>query len=150
MKITEKDIAPGKVFYNVFFLPGRSAAKLESKVIVTSFVNTNNNIKRPWFTCIHDYRPYGFDWENKDAHNFLGDIGIGACYNMHRMFTTEESALDYVKQCNSGVFVDKEDQKYYDSETSLEAITRREYLDLVDNDFWNLEDDYQSTPEDFQ
>ena len=69
---------------------------------------------------------------------------------MHRMFTTEESALDYVKQCNSGVFVDKEDQKYYDSETSLEAITRREYLDLVDNDFWNLEDDYQSTPEDFQ
>lgn len=38
MKITEKDIAPGKVFYNVFFLPGRSAAKLESKVIVTAFV----------------------------------------------------------------------------------------------------------------
>lgn len=150
MKITEKDIAPGKVFYSVDFLPGRSEAKLNAKVIVTSFVNTNNNIKKPWFSCIHDYRPYGFDWEHKDAHNFLGDIGIGSFHNMHRMFTTEESALDYVKQCNSGVFVDKTDQEFYDSETSLEARIRREYLDMVDNDFWNLDDDYQSTPEDFE
>ena len=143
MKITEKDIAPGKVFYSVSFLPGRSKAELEAKVIVTSFVNTNNNIKSPWFTCIHDYRPYGFDWEHKDAHNFLGDIGIGACYNMHRMFTTESSALDYVEQCNSGVFVDKDDQKYYDSETSLDATARRE----LDGLFYF--DDWLNGPEDF-
>lgn len=142
MKITEKDIAPGKVFYSVDFLPGRSEAKLNAKVIVTSFVNTNNNIKKPWFTCIHDYRPYGFDWEHKDAHNFLGDIGIGACYNMHRMFTTEESALDYVEQCNSGVFVDKYDQEYYDSETSLEAMTRRALFDEFDDQFF-FDDDFE-------
>lgn len=139
MKITEKDIAPGKVFYSVSFLPGRSEAKLEAKVIVTSFVNTNNNIKKPWFTCIHDYRPYGFDWEHKDAHNFLGDIGIGACYNMHRMFTTEESALDYVAQCNSGVFVDKTDQEYYDSETSRDAVERRALFDEFDYDYFCLD-----------
>ncbi|BBK09136.1 hypothetical protein [Klebsiella phage 05F01] len=139
MKITEKDIAPGRVFYCVDFLPGRSEAKLMAKIIVTSFVNTNNNIKKPWFTCIHDYRPYGFDWEHKDAHDFLHDIGIGACYNMHRMFTTEESALDYVKQCNSGVFVDKTDQEYYDSETRPDAVERRALFDEFDYDYFCLD-----------
>ena len=140
MKITEKDIAPGKVFYSVDFLPGRSEAKLNAKVIVTSFVNTNNNIKKPWFTCIHDYRPYGSDWVRKDARDFLHDIGIGAYYNMHRMFTTEESALDYVEQCNSGIFVDKADQEYYDSETSLEAMARRALFDEFDDQFFFDED----------
>ncbi len=115
MKATVKDIVPGKVLYYVFFLPGREGgeAELQKKVIVTSHINANNNIKKPCFSAIDDYRPYDFDWEHLDSHHFLGDVGIGEVHNMHRLFTTEESALDYINQCRSGVFVDKDDQQHY-------------------------------------
>lgn len=128
MKATSNNIHPGKILYYVFCVSGGDKASLEAKIIVKSNVNSHNNIKSPWFSCIDQHKDGGscFDWINEDAHYFLNDCGIMAQgkkpYNLHRLFTSEQSALAYIEECNSGVFSDPLDQEYYDK--SLRRIAR--------------------------
>lgn len=118
MQATIEDIIPGRVLYYVDFVIGDSSTthepKLTNKVIVLTHPNTHNNIGHLCFSCIDDYRPYGFEWMREDAHHYLGDVGIGTIHNMHRLFTNEESALAYVEECRVGKFSCKENQEGYD------------------------------------
>lgn len=119
MKATIKDIVPGRVLYYVFCCDAQRAAdaKLKAKVIVKSGISHDNVIEYPMFSCIDDYRPYGYEWEHKTAHHYLGDVGLdpnrSPC-NLHRLFTSEKSALAYVGECHAGKFSDPADQKRYD------------------------------------
>lgn len=122
MKATIKDIVPGRVLYYVFCVSGKDVddAHLIAKTIVTSLPNTNNLIGHLWFTCIDDHRPYGYDWDRTDSHHFLRDVGIMKKgtnpYNLHRLFTSEESALAYVEECKAGKFTDTVDQECYNKD----------------------------------
>lgn len=127
MKATIKDIVPGRILYYVDCPDGHRAkdANLSCKVIVTSKPFQGNSVGAEMFNCIHDYRPYGFDWLHSDAHDFLGDIGLDErVYNLHRMFTNEADALAYVAECHTGKFSDPADQAYYDL-TSTAAYKRQ-------------------------
>lgn len=122
MKATKNDIFKGATLYYVSCVKAQAAedAKLVCKVTVTSDINTENNIKAEWFFCHEDYRPYGYDWYRAKAHHFIGDCGLDDHrYNLHRLFTTEESALSYVQECKSGVFSDPLDQEVYDRNLTL-------------------------------
>lgn len=115
MKATEKDIVPGAKLYYVHCVKAQWAkdAKLSFKVNVTSEINTNNLMKDKRFNSV-DY------YDSSDPINrghFLSDCGIGEKrYNLHRLFTTKESALAYVEECKSGVFSDPLDQVVYNND----------------------------------
>lgn len=47
------------------------------------------------------------------SHSSLKDCGIGAHYNLNRLFGTREEALEFAGQCMLGKFFDIADQKQY-------------------------------------
>lgn len=115
MKVTEKDVAPGKIFYGVYGVNGKKCknAQLGGKIIATSRIYTCHNIDSPRFDCIEIFDT----WENKNGHQYCNDRAMmieGKLYNLNRLFHTKEEALDFVEQCHSGVFKDPLDQEYYE------------------------------------
>lgn len=124
MKATIKDIVPGRVLYYVSCCDAQRAkdARLAAKVIVTSGIHSCNIIGRPMFSCTDDHRPYGYDWERKGTYHYLGDVGLETGRtpsNLHRLFTSEKSALAYVEECHSGKFSSLTDQTRFNDDLKL-------------------------------
>lgn len=119
MKATEKDIVIGATLFYVYCVKAqrKENAKLSCKVTVTSNVKSDEVTGVKCFECTDDYRPYCFDWLRVGSRHYLDDCGVNdRRYNLHRLFTTEESALAYVEECKTGVFTDPLDQAVYNKD----------------------------------
>lgn len=132
MKATRNDIKKGAVLYYVSCIDGWRAdrAKVRCSLEVTSeireslhnFGENTSPLIIEYFECNVNY--IGLDWQNTDRR-YLGDCGMGdGNYNLHRLFTTLESAVAFVEECHTGKFTDARDQDYYDRTITDEYIKR--------------------------
>lgn len=135
MKAKISDIIPGNRLWYVCCVCGVETqyAKVSHEIIVTSYIHTNNSCGYPQFDCVSDFRGFGFDWHNFNDHHFLGDCGMPEAigkepviYNLHRLFTTLESAQAYVIECKTGKFTDPEDQAFYDKTSTSKYQQERD------------------------
>lgn len=90
-------ILPGKVLYHVY--GGNKNPEL-SKRIITSKPSSTGRFN---FICLYFSRTDNTMHEYH-SHGYLRDNGIGAGYNLNRMFITESDALEFVLECFSGEF----------------------------------------------
>ena len=122
---TIKGLAPGKIVYHVY---GSSLIKNKesysdnpeehiTKLILTSFPKfwhrtTGTRCNSLFFDVIR----CGYMGEYESCHSVL-DCAIGDTfrkYNLNRIFSTKEEALEFVSECLIGKFFDSTDQEVYD------------------------------------
>lgn len=122
---TIKGIAPGKIVYHVYGSviakgkgkpPAKAPEEYVEKIIITSFPKnwhkgTNRRSDSLFFDVLRESCLGGKDWHS--AHS-VRDCGIGAKYNLNRIFATKVEAIEFTSECLSGKFFDKADQEVYD------------------------------------
>ena len=116
MKFTINQIVPGKILYVVYGVGRRDCknARLDSKIIVTSKPYTCKDIERPKFDYLYKSEITGKDMR---GNRYTNDCGLGDnIYNLNRLFSSLEDALDFIEQCKTGVFKEKSDQDFYDND----------------------------------
>lgn len=132
---TTKGIAPGKILYHVYgsvIAKGKGQSsdpeKLVEKIIVTSFpknwhTGTGRRSDSLFFDVIRKSSIRDGDWHS--AHS-VRDCGIGAKYNLNRIFATKAEAIEFASECLLGKFFDNTDQEVYN---------RIQYDDFLNWDF---------------
>ena len=118
MKVTTSQIVPGKIVYHVYGISRKKAknAFFGGKKIITSlpYVCDRTGYKR--FDCIEIFENNNDSLEF-NGHMYVNDCGMGnKVYNLNRLFSTMDEALDFIEQCKTGVFKDPVDQDFYDND----------------------------------
>ena len=120
MKVTTNQIVPGKIVYHVY---GMSRQRTKNslfggKKIITSEVYNHDGVGKR-FDCVEIFENDNNPFEVK-GHKYIDDCGMGdRIYNLNRLFSTMDEALDFIEQCKAGVFKDPVDQDFYNNDDEL-------------------------------
>lgn len=142
MRAEITDIVPGRILWEVSCICGcECKPKLSKKVIVTSkpYMCSDIGLK---FDSVDVWICSDDQWEQKNGSHFLSTYNIKhetnhyRVHNLHRMFSTKESAELYIAECKAGVFSDKEDQEFYDFSSTAQYKKRRDEDFAIFNDMF--------------
>ncbi|AHY25075.1 hypothetical protein AVV36_gp113 [Pectobacterium bacteriophage PM2] len=153
MKAQITDIVPGRILYHVYGVSGLNTEIDErnvTKIIVTSKpygVNIGLSSPALFFKNITVYENYSGEISEYETSNSVNDCGIvtndeRSIYNLNRLFTSKESAMNFMRELQTGKFSDPVDQEYANSINYMSGINPNKFIIDEDYDYDYYDYDY--------